>query len=318
MANGFYRRQQYKHRRGEWRVRPMRPPSSPAAPSASRTSARRPLRGTTTATAAPRVLTPPCWAHPPQQNQELPEASNRPRSRVHLLPAVSEPTCSRILSRPTNRRGTLSRLRLHAEERHRTPRVQTMQPAPLPTQPLRANANLTQQEPRGQSHDARAKSPLEPRDSAKMPEPGAVSRCVNAQTSHGKGHPPFVPLISKGGPQYGLLTHLQGWQPQKQFTSGGRSGGKGFLSLDLPFPPPKHILPPTKGLLPISFSSPDYSDEVNLFFLSSAAAVCKGVLIPYICRFHVFSMYYTEDRQTASARRHRTKRWRRHIDQQPI
>ena len=65
---------------------------------------------------------------------------------------------------------------------------------PLPTQPSSANANLNQQEPRDQSQRARAKSPLEPRARAKMPKPGAVSRCVNAQASHIRGHPIF-----KGG-----------------------------------------------------------------------------------------------------------------------
>ena len=58
--------------------------------------------------------------------------------------------------------------------------MQTMHPAPLTMQPSRANTNLTQQEPRGQCHNARAKSLLEPRASAKMPEPGVVSWCVNA------------------------------------------------------------------------------------------------------------------------------------------
>ena len=92
------------------------------------------------------------------------------------------------------------------------------------------------------------------------------SRCVNAQVSHGKGHHPSDPLISKGGPQYGLLTHLQGWQPHKQFTFGGQLVGKGFCMLDLPFPPPQH--PTSKqGFLAIYFyfSSPDFSDKVILF-----------------------------------------------------
>ena len=70
-ANGLYRRQQNKHCCGKWCVCPRPPSSSPAAPSAPRTSAQQPLRGITTAAAAPRVLTPPCWAHPPQQNQDL-------------------------------------------------------------------------------------------------------------------------------------------------------------------------------------------------------------------------------------------------------
>jgi len=70
---------------------------------------------------------------------------------------------------------------------------------------------------------------------------------------------------------------------------GGRSVGKGFLSMRPSFSPATTSNLQTKGYSPFLFSLPDFSDEVKLFFftLNSAAAVCKGVLIAYIRRFHV-------------------------------
>ena len=84
------------------------------------------------------------------------------------------------------------------------------------------------------------------------------------------------------------LPNLHRWTGHFQVQRG--SVGRKRFFVDETFLFPRHnIQPPNKGLLPISFSSPEYSDEVNLFILSSAAAVCKGVLIPYYGRFHVYT-----------------------------